>query len=296
MNAVRVNLLLLLLAGPAHAASPWYFTTLAQSVYTEYSGATERSSLTGWGVYGTAEYLDALSFTLGLNDRSVRYADRTAIDENHTYASARMSRSIDQLRGMVSLRADIHRLEDESEFASDRVRVNMLLAGFRNRKSSRYVELGYAESLYTSTGELMEDLRIEQWSPAWGQALNEQHWVQLRGYLIQHDSGRHLNDTGTMRALEIKWTRTLALKNRSGLEKFTLGFTAGESMYAVDPDTSDVFSLSDLQRSALTLAATWRVGSGMRVLAAAGKREFTRLETDEDYSGAFVYLNFAKSW
>lgn len=299
MSRLRVITCIAVLLAPstaAHATTSWFFSTAAHGVNTEYSGTQSRDALTGWGMSVTADYFETAGFTFGYNTRAVTGDAASTVDEEHSYASVRINHFVDALNGRLSVRLDRHRIEDETASLHDSGAASGIRVAFLNRASTRYVDVGYMRSRYASDNPFIDDIIVRQYTPTLGFAPGTRDWTQIRAYLISHSESNRMPNVDDRRALELKWSRRFIVRDERGLDQITLAGLIGERIYAIDPDTADVFSVSDLQRSAVSLALKWRWSADTHIVIASGRQNYENVETSDRYTGTFFYLNGIMHW
>lgn len=281
---------------PGHAASPWRTTTTLQGVDLQYSESSPRARLNGWGLFVAADYFEDYGFTGAYNQRGVRFKNGVETSELDLYFSARANRFFDKLGGRGTLRADVHQLTDSTADIDDDIQVWAMQLAYLSAQKRFYVDAGYAQSRYTSENVAIDNIAIAQWTPTIGFALGAHDWLQTRSYVISHSDSNRLMRIRTTQALEMKWTHGFDLREGSGPESLIVGLLKGERMYAVDPDSSDVYALSDLQRAIYTLGLRWRVTQSASVLALVGRQEYQAAASDNRYFGTHIYLSINTTW
>jgi len=285
-----------LVCAPAQAASAWYFSTIVQGLYMNYSGSTVRDHLIGTGLYVNGDYLEDSGFTFGYNQRAVLLKDTTKIIEHDIFAGVRLSQFSDRLAGQFTLRLDAHRIEDHNLTYLDRINVETARISFLNLGKTYYVDLGYARSNYVADMTTLDDMRVQQWTSTLGLAWGEREWLQARGYSIKHAASNRMIEMNSNRAGEFKWVHRFDLRDGRGAEHVEISTLAGKRIFAVDPDSSDVYSLSDMQRAAAAIALRWRIGAATHVLTMAGRQSYENLASGQTYSGRYIYLNVTTTW
>lgn len=278
------------------AASAWYFSTLTQGVYMNYAGAPNLDHMTGTGLYIMGDYLEEGGFTLGYNQREILLTDATGISEDDLYAGLRLRYFNDFLSGRFTLHLDAHRIQDLGLTYKDRINVATARLSFLNHRNTYYADLGYARSNYVADMAMVDDLRVQQWTSSVGVPSGSRDWLQARGYYITHAASNRMAEMNSNRAAELKLTHRFDLREGRGAERLEISGLTGKRMFAVDPDSADVYSLTDLQRTAVAVGVHWRVSAASRVLTAVGQQSYEYLPSGQRYSGRYIYLNLSTTW
>jgi hypothetical protein len=289
-------LLLTSMPEAVNATPAWYFSSAVQSIYTDYSGTDARAALTGWGMFISADYFESGGVTVGYNARSVDRDAQPAVDEKHSYLSARVTRYVDATGGRVTVRVDRHRVDDRTPDVRDIGTATGARVAYLANRSTYYVDLGYTVSNYAADDAFTDDIQVRQYTPTCGFPSGTNDWTQLRAFFITHDESNRIAESRPTRALELKWTHRLAVRDLSGFDQFAFTALFGERMYAVDPDSADMYSVSDLQKATFGGTLRWRWSADTSIVLAVGTQRFENVRTSERYSGSFFYLNGSKSW
>lgn len=281
---------------PVQASSPWRTTTTLQGVDLQYSNSSARARLNGWGLFVAVDYFEDYSFTGAYNQRVVRFKSELETSESDVYVSGRANRFFDKAGGRGTIRVDAHRLKDSTAGIDDEIQVWAMQLAYLGANKKLYADVGYTESSYASENAVIDDIKIVQWTPTLAFALGARDWLQMRGYVISHSHSNRLMHMRVTKAAELKWTHRFDMHEGSGPESLILGALNGERMYAVDPDSADVYALSDAQRAVYTLGLRWRITQSANVLALVGQQEYRAVMTDARYFGTHIYLSINTMW
>jgi len=271
-------------------------TTSLQGVDLLYSESSERARLNGAGLFVAVDYFEDYGFTGAYNQRVVRFKNGLKTKESDMYFSGRANRFFDKAGGLVSIRADVHRLIDSTAGVDDDIQVWALQPAYQSADKKFYADVGYTASQYASENIAIDDIDIAQWTPTVAFALGAHNWLQTRGYFVSHNHSNRLMHMQTTEAVELKWTHRFDMREHSGPDSLIVGALGGERMYAVDPDSADVYALSDVQEAVYTLALRWRVTQSANVLAQVGRQEYRTVMTDARYFGTHIYLSINTTW
>jgi hypothetical protein len=251
------------------------------------------------GAFVTVDYLEQSRLVAGFNATQLSFADGvTATDQTGIYLSGRKALSPDWLPGRLSLRLDLHSVDNDSDGSgTDDVTVVAPMISFLNYDRTLYVDLGYAESSYAAAASSAADLSVEQWTPTIGFGLNEGYdWLQLRAYRIDFSSAeRAQGETGTT-ALELKWTHWFRGRRPLGIDNLRIAVLGGERLYAVDHDAAGVYNLVDRQTGGVSVGAEWRTGDRDRLLLLVAGEDYEDTESGGRYRSASIYLNWHRLW
>lgn len=265
-----------------------------QTTSGAYAGAQSRSSIQSHGLMLSSDYLESGGLSLGLNRTGINARGGAQdVSQNALFISGRLHATPDRLAGRLTTRLDLHAIDnDDSTGDSDDVSAIAPQLSYLSFDKRRYCDLGYAHSSYRN------DLSLNQWTPTVGLGFNEgADWLQLRGWLIDPSNPARAQGKDSTRALEMKWTHWLDA-NAAGIDNMKLGLSAGERVYAVDPDAGSVANLADIHRGGINLGAEWKPGRNINVLALIGQDRFRNASVtpNNDYRLNYLYLWVSGQW
>lgn len=283
-----------LAAAPVFASGEWTSTLGVQGVYGGYSGALQRDSMSGYGLFLSSDYLEQSGYTLGLNHTDVKAKGGVAdTSQNALFVSGRTHFTLDKLPGRLTARLDLHAIDnDDATRNTDGVKAIAPQVSYLSFDKRHYFDLGYAHSSYKN------DLSVNQWTPTAGFGLNDgADWLQLRAWFIDPSNPARAQGKSSTTALEMKWTHWLAA-NAARIDNVKLGLVAGERVYAVDGDAGSVANLADINRGGVSLGAEWKLGKTSTVLAMIGQDRFRNasLAPANDYTLNYAYLWLSGQW
>ena len=269
--------------------SPWSWRTDAQALYGSYTGSKARNALASAGAFVSGDYLERGGFTLGGNLLRLSFRSGLRIRQREAFGNLRWRAYPRGLAGSLGMRLNAHFLRnDDPTGLTNRVLVLEPHLSFLNYAETFYLDLAYAWSRYPG------GLRVQQITPAVGFALGSE-WLQLRGFFIRPSDAARAQGKRSTRALEIGWTHWFA-PGALVPEKLKLSALAGERIYAVDGDAALAYNLADLQRGALALMLTWRLGDKTRLEFVAGAERYRNRATNDSYQLRYLYAHAAIQW
>lgn len=284
----------------APAAGPWAFKLTPQVVYGAYSGSPTRDRMASVGLYLDGQHTNRGGFVLGVNHGEYMFKPGNPdVRQNEFFASGRLSFSPPGAPGRLTARIDFQRLDnDDPTRATDGVNVVAPQLSFLSTDKTWYLDLGYARSDYADSTIVPGSLRVHQWTPTIGFALNQGFdWVQLRAYVIDSSNPARSQNKDSTGALEAKWFHYFT---RRGIipERIQLGALVGNRIYAVDGDAAVVYNLADLQKGALSLNAQWALGQNTSVMLGGSYERYSAVSGNNaaSYGGAFAFATLSHRW
>lgn len=293
LTSLAVTIATVAIAGPAMAVSDWTSTAGVQAVYGSYGGSVQRDKIAGYGIVITSDYLESGGFTLGLNRTDIKMKSGVRdIGQNALFASGRMHFTPDGIAGRITARMDLHVINNNDRSGdTDEVTAYAPQLSFLAYDKSYAFDLGYAHSRY------LNDLRVDQWTPAFGFAMNNgADWLQLRGWFIDPSNAARAQGKNSTAALEAKFTHWFGPAKPLGLDNLRASLMVGERVYAVDGDAGVVFNLADIQRGGASLGAEWKFGGNTSLLAVFSRDRMRNATLADDYNLTSGYLWLAVPW
>ncbi len=274
------------------ADSDWAIKTDVQTLYGNYSGSLQRSSLLSGGLILSADYLDKGGFSLAANSTQLTFKAGNTINQQGYFANARYKLYFDALPGPLTLMLNGHYINNNDGTGNtNHVQVVAPQVSFLNYAKTFYVDFGYAHSVYQN------NLNVEQLTPTLGFGFNQgADWVQLRGWFIKPSNPLRAQNKRSTTAADIKWSHWFAAGAWHHLEKIQLGGLLGERIYAVDNDAAAVYNLSDIQRGSLSLALQWQLSESLHVMGMGGNERYRNNTINNAYDNRFAYLDISKNW
>ncbi|WP_455205851.1 hypothetical protein [Kaarinaea lacus] len=302
-----------------NAAESWTFTLTPQWLTANYKDSEQRDSMQNLGVFLQADYLDDGGITFGLNQNEVKGNNGNPdISETVFYASLHYHHFYDAVRGKLIFRVDGYLAEDKTEITipgdngggmpnrtpdtiisyTDDINAIDGRIAYTNFAESLYLDLGYAYSSYQYDAQspLLEQ-KIYQITPTLGFALNDRfEWLQVRGYFIQLDHGANSNGETDSAAVELKWTHYYGPQTFLNLHSSSLQAVAGDRLYAIDPDSASIYSISDKQTGSISMALNWRLDEKLKFMILFGYDEYQSLTIANSYNSQYFYANLSYKW
>lgn len=278
------------------AGERWTNTLGLQATQGAYTDAQIRDRMANMGVMLSSDYLDNGGFTLGSTRTEI--TNRNGFQgtrQDAAFVSGRYHFTPDQIPGRLTTRLDLHYINNNDVTRNtDKVKTYAPQISYLSADKRRYLDLGYARSLY------QEDLHVEQWTPTVGLGFNEgADWLQFRGWFIASSNQARSQGKSSTQALEMKWTHWLG-QNPLRIDNIKFGLVEGERIYAVDGDAGSVANLADVNRGAASVGAEWKVGDTATVQAIVGQDRFTSTDTatnsSNDYRLGYGYLWLSNRW
>ncbi len=294
-------------AGRSSAADPkskdvpqWTVSATPQVTFGPYSKSSIRSSFTTAGGLVDARYLERGGVAVGATHTTLRYSNGTpTLEQNAGFLSARVSYAPDRLPGNLTMRADLHQVNNsDPSNETNRVHVFAPQLSYLSFDKMQYFDLGYAYSSYGDSDIGNPSLKVRQLTPTVGLGLNQgADWVQLRLYDIRFpDSVRTQNKSATD-ALEAKWTHYMT-QQRWLPEQVQVSALAGSRLYAVDGDTATVYNLADIQKGGVGVGAQWKLAPSVQLQLNGGYNRYESLigGVSTTYSGSHLYTGVNAQW
>ena len=286
-----VTLLSLSLSSVVHA-DDWSGYADVSMIAGAYSGATTKNSSLGYGVNLQLDYLEWGGARVAGSLLNISGVDSTVnytIEQQSVFASAYMNKYCDTFGGVFKFRFDVYQVDLKDEFTyQDNVRAYAPQLSFLNYQKTFYADLGYVQSTYAN------GLQVDQLTPTLGFAFNDgSDWLQTRGYLIQTSDAALAQGVSETQAVELKLTHWMAPGGM--FSQLFANALLGERVFAVDGDTTAVFSLADAQQGGGSLGLSWvsSIVDGSLIISADS---YINKTTNATYINSLAYINFSKSW
>ncbi len=236
---------LVLMAMPALAAeSEGPFSVTGQFTYGSYSGSVERKSITSETL--NAAYNPAPDFGANINLYHSDLDRKSPLDNEATTNFGATVFKFLQLgnRGSIGGRfSGTYVTSDDKN--SDDTFIPYFSIMYKTPDSSKYVDIGYANSSY-------RDTTVNQYTLTGGIALfNWWTWSQTRIYFI--DLSKDLQGKGSTFAVEERFTY-YAIPKKLTLTGYVL---LGQRIFAYDPDLGLVYNLGDVQKGSGGVTASY---------------------------------------
>lgn len=219
--------------------------------------------------------------------------------QNAFYLSANARFTPEDLPGNLTLRGDIHRVNNsDSTNETNQVIAFAPQLSYLNREKTGYIDLGYTHTRYGKSNVGNPPLNVRQLTPTAGFSLNQdEDWMQFRIYDIRFASSVRTRNLSGTDAIEAKW---IHYPKPGGWkpEQVQASALLGKRLYAVDGDAAVVFNIPDLQKGSLSAMAQWRVTPSLLWLLSGGYSRYETLTggTSTVYSATSIYTGMNSQW
>jgi hypothetical protein len=310
----------------ARAAGNWTLGVTPQLLMTQYSGSEERDTMTAYGLFAKADYLDKGGLTLGYNFTSVNGKSQNPdIDEDAWYLSGRLIRYSDLLAGKLGLRLDGYDITDKYKISiatpavivrrrrpipagtttatfTDNVSVVYAQLDYTNYGDRFYADIAYAASDYNYDADAeLRDNKVQQFTTTASMAFNNRYdLLQTRFYFIHLDHGDNTDGSTSSSAVEFKWLRWYKPNALLNINSSMVKLVTGKRLYPVDPDAAATYSISDVQTSSAAAGLDWKLGEQSKFFLLAGYDQYERPafngEPSDKYSTLYLFGSVSLNW
>jgi len=298
----------------------WQFNHTLETNLQTYNGAADRKDSHSAGYYISADYLDTGNLAFSYNNTSVNLGNNSYITENLYFLSGEYHQYPDSLPGKLSLRFDSYFGKDTLEYsisapppttpgpgqgpgygkinnhraASDTVKESIDIntyyfqCAFINYKKTFYTDIGYAFTEYSATSNTV----VKQITPSVGFGWNDSYdWIQLRVYFIELQKDTSAFNEDKFESLETKYTHWLPDKASSKLEFIRFTLLSGKRVLAVDPDTTTIYSITDLHKTSFSSSLQWKTTKNRKIQAAIQYDQYHNSILADNYDSYLFYIN-----
>jgi len=262
----------------ANAADKLYITVTPGKSIGHYDKAPYRdyADVSNINLVGTV--INQWGFALGYENTIIHYkVDIPAYQQDAIFLSGHVSNAPQQPLGIFTTRLDLHCVRDrDNPSAADNACAIAPQISYMHYDNSLYVDFGYAISDYETNPLTPGPLRIEQWTPTLGVALNSSatHWLRLRGYFIHSSNPERTHQINQTNALEFKYLYYPVSQYKTVPAYIDISVVSGERIYAVDRDTASINNLADLETGAQSISSLWRMSQSIGVMISASHSQF----------------------
>lgn len=272
-------------------ASGWKTSVGGQMTEVRYSSSLSRYGVFERGVSVDADKAQRGGISAGFGSSRVSYNNgQQALDQDNVNIGGRLYQFVSsgarityRLDGLRSTNNDPTRLTDNVYALAPKI-------GYLNKAGTSYYDFGFVRSNYPGA------LEVKQYSPTLGFALNDSRdWLQFRPlYIRLSDSTRALGKGSTL-GLEVSWSHFYGGAGGWMPVSTYVGGFVGNKVYAVNPEAGSITNLGHVQRSALTLGASWKFMGKLdfNFYAGAGNADEPGFAagTTNSYTSRFVNLS-----
>lgn len=270
--AIGISVLMALPALAAEIEGP--FSVTGQFTYGNYSGSTERKSITSETL--NAAYNPAPDFGANINLYHSDLVRRSPLENEATtnvgatvfkYFQAGNSGSIGGRLSGTYVTSD-----DKN---SDNTFIPYLSIMYKTPDSSKYVDIGYANSSY-------RDTTVNQYTVTGGiELFNWWTWSQTRLYFI--NLSKNIEGKGNTFAVEERFTY-FAIPKKLTLSAYVL---LGQRIFAYDPDLGIVYNLGDIQKGSGGLTASYNITKNLTAFGDITYEAYKNGTISNNYYGTY---------
>lgn len=302
----------------------WQFNHTLQTNLQTYDGTPDRKNAHSAGYYISADYLDSGNLAFSYNHTLVNLGNNADVTENMYFLSGEYHQYPDSLPGKLSLRFDSYFGKDTLEYSlssppstipgpgqgpgsgpgsgkitthravSDTVRESIDIntyyfqCAFINYKKTFYTDIGYAYSEYSATSNTV----VNQITPSVGFGWNDSYdWIQWRAYLIELQEDTSAFNDDKFESIETKYTHWFPDEDTSKLEFIRFTLLSGKRVLAVDPDTTTIYSITDLHKTSFSSSIQWNITNNKNVLASIQYDKYRNSTSADNYDSYLFYIN-----
>lgn len=305
----------------------WQFNHIFQTYLQPYENTPDRKNTSGIGYYLSADYLDSGNIAFSYNSTLVKLSNNADVTENLFYLSGQYHLYPDSLPGKLSLRLDSYfgdytlqynitippptipgpspgpsgpgpgpkmsnantRLANP-DIIEEKTDINILYSqlSFIDYKKTYYANIGYAYSEYDGSSKTVAIQITPTFSFSWNDSYD---WLQLRAYFVELEQTASTYADDHFESLEVKYTHWIPDELPSSLELFRFSMLSGNRVLAVDPDTSSVYSITDIQKVSVSGSAQWKYSENLKILALLQYDQYQNSAVSGDYEGYLFYIN-----
>lgn len=312
-----VRILAFMLGITSASANSWSQQIKLESSFLNYQSSSIRDSAYTIGGQVKLNFLEKVNFLAGYRYSYVdalmnNPVSMEEIEEDLYYIGAQYHFYSDRVPGKYGIRMDAYYGEIDTFFTI--VQQNGFQGKNRPPTSSTTLTLdndftiynpvlsytNYLKTFYFDFAFAFSDygnFRVNQFSPAVGFAFNSRKdWILFRAHSIQQekDIAKVYGENNT--AIEVSLTHWPGLNAPLGLHAFGGSMLVGERLYALDPDTNQVFTFADLHKGSLSLFFQWQPTENVQILLQAGAQKFENKVADDRYASNYVYINLSQKW
>lgn len=298
----------------------WQLNHTLQTNLQTYDGTADRKNAHSAGYYISADYLDSGNLSFSYNNTSVNLGNNAYITENLYFLSGEYHQYPDSMPGKLSLRFDSYFGKDTLEYslsspppttpgpgqgpghgkvktnraASDAVKESIDInsyyfqCAFINYKKTFYTDIGYAYSEYSATSNTI----VNQITPSVGFGWNDSYdWIQWRAYFIELQKNTSAFNDDKFESIETKYTHWFPDEVSSKLEFIRFTLLSGKRVLAVDPDTTTIYSITDLHKTSISSGIQWKITKNNKILATIQYDQYRNATLADNYDSYLFYIN-----
>lgn len=312
--------IMLVISLTLHAEELWQLEQVFQTSFQNYEGTNDRKNAKNIGYKISASYLDSGRLSFGIDHTSVNLGNNADVNEQLFFLSGEYRLYPDSLPGKITLRFDTYLGKDTLEYnlsspppttpgpgpgpgfgklktnravvdaVKESIDINSyyLHGAFINYKKTYYTDIGYAYSEYSATSDTI----AHQITPSVGMGWNNSYdWLLWRAYLIKLDEDSPAYGKEQFESLEIRYSHWLADEAESSIELIELTLMSGERVLAVDPYTTTIYSITDMQKTSLSSGIQWRLSKNTKSMAVIQYDQYQNITLSDNYESFLFYIN-----
>ncbi|MDO8595094.1 MAG: hypothetical protein Q7R45_00570 [Sulfuricaulis sp.] len=280
--------------GPS--AAGWKTSVGYQMTGVRYSASLSRYRVFEKGVSIDVEHARYGGISGGSSSSRVSYNNgQPGLDQDNISIGGRVYQFVSS-GGRITYRLDgLRATSNDPTQLTDNVYALAPKIGYLNLAGTAYYDFGFVRTNYPGA------LEVKQYAPTLGFALNDSRdWVQFRPLFIRISDSTRALDKGSTSGLNVSWTHFYGgAGGWMPVSTFAGGFV-GNKVYAVDPEGGSIGNLGNVQRSALTLGASWKYMGVLdfSLFAGTGNVDEPGLVagTTHGYKSRFVNLSLSASF
>jgi len=315
---IALALFILVTSLMAYAEELWQFDHIFQTNIQTYNGTDDRKNANNIGYMIAANYLDSGRLSFGIDHTSVNLGNNAEVNEELFFLSGEYYLYPDSLPGKLTLRFDAYFGKDSLKYslsspppstpgpgpgfgkiitnraATDTVTESIdinsyyLRSAFINYKKTYYTDIGYAYSKYSATSGTI----VHQITPSVGMGWNNSYdWLLWRAYIIKLDEDSPAYGKEKFESLEVKYSHWLPDEPETRIELVELTLMSGERVLAVDPYTTTIYSITDMQKTSMSGAIQWRLSKNTKSMAVMQYDQYRNITLSDNYESFLFYIN-----
>lgn len=277
-------------------AAGWRTSVGVQMTGVRYSSSLSRDRVFEKGVSIDADHPRHGGISGGFSNSRVTYNNgQPVLDQDNSHIGGRLYQILAS-GGRVTYRLDgLRSTNNDPTRTTDNVYALGPKIGYLNKQGTAYYDFGFVRSNYPAA------LEVKQYAPTLGFGLNDSRdWLQFRPLYIRLSDSRRALGRGSTTGLDVSWTHFYGGAGSLMPTSTYVGGFVGNKVYAVNPEAGSITNLGHVQRSALTLGASWKPMDRLdfNLYAGAGNADEPGLVagTTNSYKSRFVDLSLSMSF
>lgn len=277
-------------------AAGWKTSVGVQTTGVRYSSSLSRDRVLEKGVSIDADQAQHGGISGGYSGSRVSYNNgQPGLDQDNTNIGGRIYQFVSS-GARITYRLDgLRATNNDPTGLTDNVYALAPKIGYLNKAGTSYFDFGFVRSNYPGA------LEVKQYAPTLGFGLNDSRdWLQFRPLFIRLSDSTRALGKGSTTGLDVSWTHFYGGAGSLMPTSTYVGGFVGNKVYAVNPEAGSITNLGHVQRSALTLGASWKPMDRLdfNLYAGAGNADEPGLvaATTHGYKSRFVNLSLSASF